>query len=201
MDKNLYFIKIIQEALGQTDAGQALKKAFEKIEVRGQEPEYLKGYQQFLRFMSFVRDELNKNQAVTTPDAEIDPEVILERVSAQLDRFEPEEALPGLVVEREGHSIATLEVQGPGRIGAVENVSPGQYSIRLDNGRRLWAGKLGQVDLLWREAFKEEPLALAAETEKSQAMVSREIRLLDGEIIVRVIPGRRSGRLEFFHAG
>ena len=201
MDKNLYFIKIIQEALGQTDTGQALKKAFEKIEVRGQEPEHLKGYQQFLRFMSLVRDELKKNQAVTTPDAEIDPEVILERVSVQLDRFEPEEALLGLVVEREGHSIATLEVRGPGRIGAVENVSPGQYSIRLDNGRRLWAGKLGQVDLLWREAFKEEPLPLAAETEKRQAMVSREIRLLDGEIIVRVIPGRQSGRLEFFHAG
>jgi hypothetical protein len=45
-------------------------------------------------------------------------------------------------------------------------------------------------------AFPGEPLELAADTGKRVAKATREERLLDGEVLFRVIPGLERGHIE-----
>ena len=54
MNKNLYFLQIIAEALQAPEPRQEIKKAFEKIKHLGQQPEYHQGYLQFQQFMKQV---------------------------------------------------------------------------------------------------------------------------------------------------
>ncbi len=66
----------------------------------------------------------------------------------------------------------------------------------LDTGWVIWQGELTERDLIWMAAFPDVPLDLAADTDETSARTTREESLLDGELILRVIPGLESGNIE-----
>ena len=81
-------------------------------------------------------------------------------------------------------------------IKEFRNVTPDHYAARMDTGRIIWQGELTEKELIWSAAFPGQALELAADTGEPAARMTREITLLNGELIIRVFPGAESGRLE-----
>jgi len=73
---------------------------------------------------------------------------------------------------------------------------PGYFEVKLNTGHILWQGNLIEKDLLWTKAFPERDFELAADTGDTDQPVTKELRLLNDELIIRVFPGIESGRLE-----
>lgn len=199
MDNPLYFIKLLAGALQAPDPHSALKKAQATITELGRQPEYKQGYQQYLRFMELVCSELGLLLPETDTQLGFNSEDQLGDLEVLLKDFEPEERRPCIVVKRDGDQLATLTIEDGRIVGIVESAKPGNYSVGLDTGRNLWQGRLSGQDLIWREAFPDEPLPLAADTDQESPPVSREIVLIPDELVLKVIPGRRQGRLEIIY--
>ena len=83
----------------------------------------------------------------------------------------------------------------PGTQG-IDRVTAGSYTITDATGRVIWEGQLGAEELLWAQAYPGKPVKLAAETAKASPPPTKEIRLFDVEIIIRVFAGIESGRME-----
>ena len=225
MNKNLYFLPIIAEALQATEPKQEIKKAFEKIEHLGQQPEYHQGYLQFQQFMAQVfksdtePDKVSYHlliDAIFQLDSGIIPEDSIEgkklldviqsnpKLQAEFERVskqavQPEASLDAieLIVEKDGQPVGSFPVKGTNAVFEIQDITPGSYEARLNTGRVVWQADLKPQDLLWSEAFPEEALDLAADTGESFQRVTKEYKVLDGEITIRVIPATESGRLEF----
>lgn len=78
----------------------------------------------------------------------------------------------------------------------VTGLRPGVYSLHLRTGRLLWEGVLDAKDLRLPERKLFEPLRMAADTESTGQVPTRELSLLGGAIVVRVYAGTASGSLE-----
>ena len=77
MNNDLYFLRILTEALKAPNPEPEIKKAFDKIENLGQQPEYRQGYHQFRQFMDKVKESGN----ITSVDSEdLRPEMIRDLV-------------------------------------------------------------------------------------------------------------------------
>ena len=199
MSSKLYFIPLLERALQQADSHQALKEALDQIVSLGRQPEYKQGYLQYQRFMDMARSEMGGSHPGSDAQMLFESDDQLRNLKSLLDEFIPEERLPGVVLERDGERLTTLVIDDLGPVGVVGSIEPGNYSIGLDTGRRLWQGRLSGQDLIWREAFPDEPLPLAADTDQASPPVSREIVLIPDELILKVIPGRWQGRLEIIY--
>lgn len=193
MNRDLYFIKLLNQALASSHPRDALRDAFVEIEKLGQQPGYEKGYGQFLEFMSLVGADEQVEQ--------IDPEIWRRSIEEWLEYTALEAPTPSMVLERNGEVVTRLQLKEKRSAQTVSGLTPGSYSLRLDSGWILWKGELSKADLIWRHAYPEEPLPLAAETEPASAMASREIGLLEGELVIKVTPGRSSGRMDIIYRG
>ena len=188
MSNDLYFIPLLEAAFERPCPGEALRLAFQRIDQLGDEAEYRKGYCQFLRFMELVRQRQdNLREDVCVP------------ADAQgMDGDAPEESVcsAGFVLEQlNGPAVRQAAVPVPGSTSLVR-ITPGRYSLHLETGRLLWTGSLRSTELLWEEAYPGEPLQLAADTAEDGRQATRELVLLDGEVVLRVLPGLESGCLE-----
>ena len=195
MSKDLYFIKILCDALGDPNPKNALHRAFSNINALGQEPEYAVGYEQFMQFMSMVKSNSESGEEF------IDPELLRRHLEQWMIQVGLSESLPGIEVECDGEVVGKMKVAKNGSIGSVPGLKPGSYRVCLETGWVLWQGELGKADLIWRHAFPEETLSLAAETDGVIVRSSREIVLLEGELTLRLMPGRTSGRMDFIFSG
>ena len=119
-------------------------------------------------------------------------EKTVEELQSTLDIEMPIE----FMVERESNHLGTISLNEIPDSGSISNIEPGNYIIKLDTGRVLWEGKLSGKDVLWTEAFPGRALDLAADTGGMERVPSREIRLLEGELIIRIFPGMEAGRIE-----
>ncbi|MCX7013948.1 MAG: hypothetical protein NTW86_15585 [Candidatus Sumerlaeota bacterium] len=118
---------------------------------------------------------------------------------SRLRHFEEEdvqEARFAIILEDRRRHTRSIEFSREGGVGSFGDIMPGSYTLSLDTGLLLWQGELTQSDLLWAEAFPDEPLAMAAETEEAAGRPTIEEALLDGSIRLRVFPGVESGRME-----
>jgi len=100
------------------------------------------------------------------------------------------------VIESNGETISSFPLQNPPFSKKIKNLSPGHYVLRLNTGRILWQEELTERDLIWTAAFPGRDLDLAADTGGLAPPMTREFRLLDGDLIIRVFPEIDSGRLE-----
>lgn len=180
MDNNLYFIPIISNAVCQQNTKTALKTAFQKIIIWGQRPEYRQGFAQFKHFMA---------TAYTASEKDIpwlkDVWDIQER-----------ETHIKLKITREGKHFDSVPLIQSENSLKIIRATPGSYSFQLSTGRMLWEGSLSQQDLLLLSAYPNRDLKLAADTDDSKPEATREIQLLDGEILVRTYPGIEHGIIE-----
>jgi hypothetical protein len=229
MNKDLYFLQIITEALKAPNPRAEIKKAFEKIAELGRQPDYRQGYLQFCQFMDKVKESSDTDFAGSEGlGQEMIRELVFqiatglfdrdssegqrllelirskpewrkefERLSAQVAKSEP---LPGqmeIVVVKNGDVIESFPLKPPPFIKSVRDVTPGSYEVKLSSGRVIWEGDLNVNDLLWAAAFPEQKLDMAADTDDTFKRPTRELRLLDGELTIRVFPEIESGRIEF----
>ena len=117
-----------------------------------------------------------------------------ERIRADLERADEGQAPVELAVFRDEVRIQSLSFNRAGVTRTVANVIPGRYALKMPTGRVIWEEYLGNEDLEWTTAFPGRALDLAAaETEIPEGAPTREFRLLDGEITLRVFPGLDAG--------
>jgi hypothetical protein len=182
LSNDLFFIPIIERALRRPDVSAALREAFKSIETLGRQAPYRRGYDQFQRLMAEANDT--------------HPELAAKRMLQQFeDAFERPAELQ-LILQGPQGVVARIPVQrDPSRLVAG-GLRPGRYVLRLDTGRVLWEGQLRERDLLWTKAFGGKPLELAADTEEAARSRTKELALLDEQLMVRVYAGLESGRLE-----
>jgi hypothetical protein len=224
MNKNLYFVQIIAEALQAPEPRQEIKKAFEKIKHLGQQPEYHQGYLQFQQFMeqvlkSDIEPELISQQILMDavfqlatgliPEDSMEGKKLLEviktnpilqeefdRVSKQALQSETGLDQLELIVEKNGLPVGSFPIKSSVPLLEMRGITPGTYEVRLNTGRVLWQADLREEDLLWSAAFPEEALDLAADTGESFRRITKEFTILGGEITIRVYPEIESGRIE-----
>jgi len=119
-----------------------------------------------------------------------------EKIRRETSKSEMPPRIPEIIIEKNGERIDSLLCERRPLIKEIRNVRPGHYAIRLDTGRFIWQEELTEQELIWTAAFPEQALDLAADTGEVAARTTREIRLLNGELIIRVFPETESGRLE-----
>jgi hypothetical protein len=180
MSKELYFIPIIVQAFQRTDREPALREAFDRIIELGRDERFRVGYRQFLRFMEcslqqWVEDAFGSPQGREAFEAPIRGEVVLERDGDRLGSW----------------TIAELPVQTN-----VVNVRPGYYRLAMDTGWVLWEENLTAKELVFAQAFPDQGLPLAAQTDEAALAPTREVSLLNGSLTIHVLAGLEHGVLE-----
>jgi len=228
MNKDLYFLRLIADALQQPDLKTAIEVAFKKIKALGQLPEYERGFRQFERFIAVMADsyqtpsqarkalinqilkdlgfqlatglftgDQKEAQALlglikSHPDLKKD----YERLCKEAAKAITQQIGLKIIIDKNGETIISIPVVGGPFSKKIKNIKPGQYEVRFNTGRMLWQGELTDRDLLWTAAFPEKDMALAADTGEPAEHPTREISLLDGELMIRVIPELESGSIE-----
>jgi len=101
-----------------------------------------------------------------------------------------------IIMERNGNEVFKVHIGHLPVRKTIRNVKPGPYVVRSNTKTILWQGELEKQELIWPEAFPEQPLKLAADTGQIFSRSTREIKLLNGKINIQVFPEIESGRLE-----
>jgi hypothetical protein len=101
-----------------------------------------------------------------------------------------------IIINRNGEDICSIPVGDDTFLTKINDLMPGLYDVKLNTGRILWQGELTERDLLWTAAFPETDMAMAADTGDVTNNVTKEIRLLSEELIIRVLPGLESGCID-----
>jgi len=221
MDNELYFFRILQEALQNPEPGLALSQAFDRIERLGVQEAYRGGLENFQRFMAEVRSCRNLMRtnyarelivALVTNASEFSTEQRqtalaflasnpewrseYEQLLGQFGERSSQGLSPAIQVYRDGNRVGEMTFDDPGVSRSLGQITPGLYLLKLSTGLVLWEGQLAGRDLLWVEAFGAQKLELAAETEQVQRQPTGEISLLGGEVILRIFAGIECGDLE-----
>lgn len=206
--KKLFFIPIIAKALESEDPVKAIKDAFDEIRNLGKLPEYKDGFDQFLEFINFtamlsiddlISEDLDGNDEQketlisalkSRPEwkAEFDR---INKMAQNLYLFDHE---IGVEILREDQVIGSFLVSEMS--ATFCHISPGNYTIRLTNGRVVWKGNLTREDLLWAFAYPGKGLAIAAETETDDQKPTKIESILDGELELSVFAGLESGEIK-----
>jgi hypothetical protein len=207
---------MIEEALNDPDPKTALRAALERISKMGEQNDYHQGFIHFLRFMEETRKHAQGAMPMADPllspflddlafkeeggPGEEDRLLDLVRglpewrkLQEEISESEWEDRAEILLIERNGAPFARVSLDKPRQ--AIARVKPGTYDFKLDTGRHLWSGAITEKDLLWSYAFPEKDLPLAADTGEAEPVSTKELRLLEDHMIVRVFPGMESGRL------
>jgi hypothetical protein len=119
-----------------------------------------------------------------------------EKLCRETSKFKVAQKIPEIIIERNGERIASIPCERLPISKEIRNVKPGLYSLKLDTGRLIWEEELTEQELLWALAFPGEALDLAADTGAAVERATREIKLLNGKLVIRVFPEIESGRLE-----
>jgi len=217
MNRHLFFISIIEQALKGQDTVKALENAFQEIKKRGFQKPYTEGFRNFERFMDiafmyrevFVTDYIRRfivELAANVFDGtEWERQLLLETIyshpewKAEYETICHEQAtedleqnFPLIQLICGEQCIGERELKKiPERV-FFEGISPGNYKIKLVNtGWIIWEGKLTSNELIWTA------LPMAAETERIQKRRTNKIDLLNNEeLILHTYPGIEKGRIE-----
>lgn len=225
MTNDLYFLRLLPDALtGEPGVIGRLRSAFRQIVELGKEPQFRRGYTQFLTFMAAVDACHRRNSKVPEKLAgefiddqdsfdalQSSSESKLMAILAELPEFDDlREALNEelwdsskekdhvkLLLSRDNASPVAIDL-GSGESGKVEipHLIPGRYGLSLATGMVIWESELTKQDLYWAYALPDEPLRLAADTGDLPERPSRQLEILEGEIVLAVFPGRDCGRME-----
>jgi hypothetical protein len=119
-----------------------------------------------------------------------------EKLCGETSKSKMAQKIPEIIIERNGEHIASIPCERLPVSKEIRNVKPGLYSLKFDTGRLIWEEELTEQELLWAIAFPEQDLDMAADTGDTVERATREIKLLNGKLVIRVFPEVESGRLE-----
>ncbi len=225
MTDDLYFIRLLFAALtSEPGVVGRLRTTFRQIIELSKEPRFYRGYAQFLVFMAEVEayHRLDRKKTGNYSAQPIDgqgfrgvprlgsisdlmgvmvefPEFdeLQEALNEELKEASKERDLVRLLLNRDNSLPVAIDL-GSGESGKVEipHLIPGRYGLSLATGMVIWEDDLTKQDLYWAYALPEEPLRLAADTGDLPERPSRQLEILEGEIVLAVFPGRDCGRME-----
>lgn len=208
MNPDLYFIPLLLAAYRAENRREAIRLALEEIRTLGREDKCRNGYAQFLVFAQAARSEFLKRLEVSGVEHPIDHDALVEPDEpGALDEYEPlfdelvfEDALKdvpvSLVLAGTNQPRRVLELSQNERTASIPAITPGHYQLGLSTGQIIWEAELRRVHVLSGFAFPDEPVRFAADTGSLPRRASVDERLLDGEIEVRVFPGRDNATME-----
>lgn len=217
MNKYLFFIPIIEQALKEQDTARALAKAFHKIQMAGPKQPNREGFSNFERFMDivftyrerlvddYIRGFIVEIAANLFEGTEQEKQLVLEIISSDSQWTDDYEVLcneeasksqkqdfPVIQLICEDKCIAESQIKKIPEKLFFEEIIPGDYKIKLINTEWIiWEGILSEKELIW------QALPVAAETEDIPMLPTSEENLLNnGEIILRTYAGPESGHIE-----
>jgi len=124
-----------------------------------------------------------------------------EQLASEISGLETKPRRLEISVYREEKLIGTTVLEKIPGSQTIDKITPGCYTVSLATGRVIWQGELTEQDLIWRAAFPGEPVDLAADTGGAASKSTRQFKLLDGEMTLRVFAGLESGKLEIIVNG
>ena len=220
MNKDLYFVPIIARALQETHPQHALRQAFVDIAALGHQPAYAQGFRQFQELMAVSVDHFQTLESLamrmhvaelaaeTADGVQADQDAALdsfrqerrwraeyEHVVAELAKFGGRRRFELTLLDNTGEAVGSVRLAGRAGGETISRITAGTYVLTYDTGWILWEGMLTERDLVWALAFPGRPLKLAADTGDTTEAATKEIVLLDGELVLRVFPGVETGRI------
>lgn len=179
MNRDLYFIPLIERALREHDPKAALVQAFQRIRELAQLQQYRRGYREFLLFMASAYDA----RELGAPGEQDYRALGFPTPEVEFHLFRQRECIAKCIFDR---------VRGS---AVVEGIRPGSYRLALASGRIIWEAELTEKDVSWSAAYPAKPVQLAADSGETTQRPTREIRLLEGTVILRLYPGLDRGTL------
>jgi|GEM_PF-2323148 len=192
-NRDLYFLRLLQEALHAQDPRTALLETFETIRRLGETPEHSEGFANFQLFIKAVETTLESDSGAL--DEVNNPLGALRDAIAELTKSEP----PTIDIIKDDNVIGSLSCQIDAEPLMVSRITPGEYRITLSNGRLLWSKQLAASELRWANVFPQSEYPAAAMTDPAQAKASLAESLLDGCLLVELFPGIEFGSMRISH--
>ncbi|MFC1762902.1 hypothetical protein ACFL6U_12595 [Planctomycetota bacterium] len=221
MNKQLYFIPMLENALKQSHPGEALVGVFDKIKGLGDRKEYAGGYTNFKRFMGITSTvyqhridnsvrQILLELAYGTPDmSEACRQAVQRLVQSKLEwthefqqlceEFPPQDKndlWPVVQVYRNNQLIDRLIFNESSCTRSTGQITPGFYHLKFNTGMTLWQGNLTTEHLIWTDAFSERNLDVAAASDDAPVESTLHTELHHGQTVIRVIPGIEWGAIE-----
>ncbi len=188
---NLYFIPILAKAFESVDQIEAMNKALREIIKLGKRKEYHVGYEQFKQFVESGIKSQNKAKELIDR-IKSNPE-LLEKYY-KID--EEQKTDISLEIYKEEKQISSQSLVPKEEQLTFTNIEPGNYSIRLSNGRVMWDGEIKIEDVTINKSQPQKVYSLAAKTDKSDITPTRTIELLKDEMQLLIYAGLEFGKFK-----
>jgi len=220
-DNNLFFIPILAKAYNNPDKSFGFEEAINEIILLGNKPEYHKGFEHFQEFvLSGLHNLLGDVEDLESiRSATIDKilvSIILDtfegpreikdtflkkiRTDKELaERFEKLKQQFGVekeyYVEIYHNNNFLKKLSFENNKAYISGITPGQYSLKLSNGRTIWESEILENDLIWQKAFPNQDYQMAAATEDEDKSITRIMDIFEGGITIKLHAGLESGGL------
>lgn len=179
MNRELYFIPILQDALKAKDLKSALSKAVTNITQLGKDNLYKEGFENFQKFINEVYDFddiLKKNMNSEPTEYLLDS-----NLDCKFSIFQGDTLI----------YIGNLD-----KSQIIRSIAPGTYAIKLSTGRILWRGEITEEELIMRKNLDGQNIKLAADSEDFKPEPVRIITLLKGQMFLKIFKGFDGGSLQ-----
>jgi len=221
--QHLYFIKLLQDALESDFPKTALKDAISEIQSKSSQAEFKIGYEHFLRFIQVIEDEILTNTDIRNSveywhnlqkgiDILIDDfkgsteerqevlgyfkdDIDFAQLKHEIESSIEEKAPLLIEISRDDQNIGSFEWSPSKEAFVQRGVTPGDYMVRLSNGRLLWHSRIDENQLQWSLAFPGREYPVAAMSEPLRAEPSISDKICDGSFRLDVIPGLETGTI------
>ena len=201
MQRHLYFMTDICNALKDVHSEQKLEKVIREIIDKGKKPEYQQGFQQFV---TFIKEGKAGWLKMSPQHKKLIMQIINDVVLSPVVATETEPLKLCLQLEHDGDTMASFDISESRHSYTITDLTPGNYTLKTDSDWLIWQGHLSERELFWTHAYPEQELPMAADTESADSREFKEIILLEGELIIRIYPGLETGTMKIMvkgHAG
>ena len=181
MNRELYFIPVLKNALETGDPKSALRQAFSKIGQLAKDNEYRQGFENFEIFLGEACAHLLLIEKDT-------PEDITNCSQDSNLNYE-------LTIFKDNRAINKVHLDG-NNIQSIPGVMPGIYTARLSTGRILWKETLCCQDLIAGKIPGSRSIKVAADSGDFKARPDRIVTLLNGRIVLKIFKGFESGVIQ-----
>lgn len=185
MDKNLYFIAIIEKALKTDEPLQSLQQAICSIERSGRDKSYKQGFENFKLFIS----ECRRRHEMICEQQAFDLRDYRQLLSAANRGFKPE-----LIILKDGRILETIAVD-QNKPYRIESITAATYTVKLSTGLTLWQQKLTNRQLK-KEFGRDGDIKMAADSTAARDLPQKTFELLDGKVTIKIFAGLFSGSIQ-----
>ncbi|MBI1931199.1 MAG: hypothetical protein HYS24_01515 [Ignavibacteriales bacterium] len=214
-NNNLYFIPILINAMEKENQIETIKKAIIEIQNLGKQNSYKEGYAQFNQFLlsgynqnkniieSDLRDLIVKIVTNEIELSETDRETILNKIKTEykfeyekiFEAFKNKDAIE-IEIYKDGQLFNQITIDEKIKVYNITNIEPGDYDIKLSNGRILLQEQLTNDELVLDFKGNKFKYNLAAETDEIEQKPSLVFELIKDEIKLEVYAGLEYGKIK-----